>query len=321
MDTDAGSVGRSAQSSTGSAIGLSSTGGAAPATAAARFGGGYNQPTTAAATGFAPEGFGNVGVGIGNMGANRTVRRAGSAPVLSRMHSSNSLPSSLSRLGNASSKGALATGGTRSGGADNDMMEDWMFDIESVDAAIAAGATAANKAAAATGDGVSANHLRNATAAAAAAMRSGSAGFIDTGIGGSITNGGRLGPPQPASAVAQHPLGYGGHMSMSAHDFSTIHGDTGSANNSIRQQARGPPQPRVPATAAAQPANSSSTGTAAGAAGAGARTAAGTAAAAQGQGVAAGNSSAGASAEAGTGLHFDMSLSELETFDFDLYDD
>ena len=104
-------------------------------------------------------------------------------------------------------------------------------------------------------------------------------------------------------------------MSMSAHDFSTIPGAT---------QA-GPPQPQVPATAIAQPADcgsNSSTGAATGAAAAGGdpRTDFGTSIA-QGQGNPAGNSSAGANAEAGTGLHFDMSLSELETFDFGLYDE
>ena len=224
-------------------------------------------------------------------------RRAGSAPVLSRMHSSRSV--SLSRLGDASSSGAL--GGNWSGAASGDedgTMEDWMFDIESVDAAIAAGATAASKAmavaAAATGD-AAANHLR-INAAAAAAMRTGSLGSIDTG---GITSAGRVLPPLPAAA---QPLGFGGHMSMSAHDISTMAGPT-TSTSPIADSVR---------TAVARPA-----GGATAMAGSGAGTDTG-AAAGPGEGAAAGNP---AQAEAGAGLHFDMSLSELETFDFDLYDD
>ena len=115
-------------------------------------------------------------------------------------------------------------------------------------------------------------------------------------------------------------------MSMSAHDFSTIPGATSSAVGNIRaQQQAEPPQPQVPATAVAQPADSrsnSSTGAATGPAAAGGdlRTDSGTSTA-QVQGSAAGNSSNGASAEPGAGLHFDMSLSELDTFDFGLYDE
>lgn len=222
-------------------------------------------------------------------------RRAGSAPVLSRMHSSSSV--SLSRLGDASSSGALGGDGSGAASGDEDgTMEDWMFDIESVDAAIAAGATAASKAvaaaAAATGD--AANHLR-INAAAAAAMRTGSLGSIDTGI----TNAGRVLPPLPAAA---QPLGFGGHMSMSAHDISTMAGPT-TSTSPIADSVR---------TAVARPA-----GGATAMAGSGAGTDTG-AAAGPGEGAAAGNP---AQAEAGAGLHFDMSLSELETFDFDLYDD
>ena len=147
-------------------------------------------------------------------------------------------------------------------------------------------------AAAATGD-AAANHLR-INAAAAAAMRTGSLGSIDTGI----TNAGRVLPPLPAAA---QPLGFGGHMSMSAHDISTMAGPS-TSTSPIADSVR---------TAVARPAG----GATAMAGGAGTDTGA---AAGPGEGAAAGNP---AQAEAGAGLHFDMSLSELETFDFDLYDD
>ena len=247
----------------------------------------------------------SMGAGMGTIGG--MGRRAGSAPVLSRMHSSSSF--SLSRLGDSSISGALSIDGSGAASGDEDgTMEDWMFDIESVDAAIAAGATAASKAAvaAAAAAGDAAKHLR-INAAAAAVMRAGSLGSIDTGIGG-ITNTGRFFPPLPAAA---QPLGFGGHMSMSAHDFSTMAAPT-TSTGPIADSVR---------TAVARPADGAMPSTGSALAGSGAGTDTG-AEAAPSQGDAAGSpAQAGAHAEAGAGLHFDMSLSELETFDFDLYDD
>ena len=203
-------------------------------------------------------------------------------------------------------------------------MEDWMFDIESVDAAIAAGTSAANNAVAAaaalTADGNVTSNFRMNAAAAAAAIRSASAGSIDhgqqdTGVG----NAGRLRPPQPAAAVAQQPLGLGGHMSMSAHDFSTITGTTNTAVAAgVKQHQHQAKSSQLQATAVVQAAESGAT-TVSAALGTGARTDA-EPSAAQGQPVTAGNSAPGVDAETGADLHFDMSLSELETFDFDLYD-
>ena len=57
-------------------------------------------------------------------------------------------PRRLSRLGDASSSGALGGDGSGAASGDEDgTMEDWMFDIESVDAAIAAIRTAGGRGA------------------------------------------------------------------------------------------------------------------------------------------------------------------------------
>ena len=232
-----GGAGGGATAAAGASVGMDTEDGAAAGGGGASGGGPIGLPP--------PSGYDPSSTAAANASM---VRRTESAPVLSRM------------VSNSSSSSRLGAEGTDDGGLD------WMFDVESVDAAIAAGVSALGGTGVGGGDGGGASH-----------------GGMGGGAGGSSGSVGHA-----TGLAGQMPLGMGGHTSISVNDFSSIrHPASPGGGGGAEQLSPG--------------------GGAGGAGGTAQAAAAGEATGVDGQ-------------SPNPALQFDMSLSELDSFDFDLYD-